>query len=378
MINRENYLYQKKYLEFIENTKNRGPQTIRQAKSHTNHFLLWLDDVPIAKADKKDGSFPKHLAEHRQRKNHNDDTSYSGLHPTTQKKVLQTVKNFLQFLQLTEPDKMKSLPLIWIEALNPVPTVELPPKHEFITHEEILIIAQFEVAPNNLRLKRAQAAACFLYASAARNGAFTSSPAKAIDLENLEYHQWPSHGVRTKNRVHKTTFLLNVPEILEPIKQWDKFINENLPPEALWFASLDTNTFGNKNSLSTSTNFGKNRSKLLNNDLKYLCEMVDLPYKSAHKYRHGHAVFALLNAKTMAQYKAISQNFMHKDIRVTDTEYAWFNDDEIKNQIMNLTFNSNRNNSDTLDKELEIFLNSLSKGGLTEAINYAAKLLANS
>ena len=77
----------------------------------------------------------------------------------------------------------------------------------------------------------------------------------------------------------------------------------------------------------------------------------------------------------MAQYKAISQNLMHEDIKVTDEIYAWFNSEEIKEQIMSLSFNHIHNSSP--DDELISHLKSLSKGGLQEAISISARLLAN-
>ena len=67
---------------------------------------------------------------------------------------------------------------------------------------------------------------------------------------------------------------------------------------------------------------GENRSIALNKRLRALFTLASLPPLSPHKFRHGHAVWALQHARTMADYKAISQNLMHGDIRVTDGIYA--------------------------------------------------------
>jgi hypothetical protein len=64
---------------------------------------------------------------------------------------------------------------------------------------------------------------------------------------------------------------------------------------------------------------------------------MGLPYHSPHKFRHGHAVFALQHAKTMPDYKAVSMNLMHCDIRVTDGIYAPLAQDEVKERIAKLT-----------------------------------------
>ena len=71
--------------------------------------------------------------------------------------------------------------------------------------------------------------------------------------------------------------------------------------------------------------------------MRKLFDRADLPYKSPHKFRHGHAVYALQHAKTMADYKAVSMNLMHDDIRVTDGIYAPLASDEVKQRVTQLT-----------------------------------------
>ena len=38
---------------------------------------------------------------------------------------------------------------------------------------------------------------------------------KAVDLDNRLVLQWPRLGVKTKNSVHATTNLLNIPELID-------------------------------------------------------------------------------------------------------------------------------------------------------------------
>jgi hypothetical protein len=66
-----------------------------------------------------------------------------------------------------------------------------------------------------------------------------------------------------------------------------------------------------------------------------------LAYKSAHKFRHGHAVYGLQHAKTIADYKAVSMNLMHEDIKITDEIYAPILSNEIKDRIGRLNERSN-------------------------------------
>jgi hypothetical protein len=71
--------------------------------------------------------------------------------------------------------------------------------------------------------------------------------------------------------------------------------------------------------------------------MRKLFEFANLPYKSPHKFRHGHAIYALQHAKTMADYKAVSMNLMHEDIRVTDGIYAPLAGNDIQQRIAGLT-----------------------------------------
>jgi hypothetical protein len=82
------------------------------------------------------------------------------------------------------------------------------------------------------------------------------------------------------------------------------------------------------------------RNVLLGKRLRALFAYVDLPSRSPHKFRHGHAVYALQHAKTMADYKAVSMNLMHEDIRVTDGIYAPLLGNEAQQRIASLTAGS--------------------------------------
>jgi len=54
---------------------------------------------------------------------------------------------------------------------------------------------------------------------------------------------------------------------------------------------------------------------------------------SPHKFRHGHVMHALANAKTPADWRAISQNVMHSGLGTTDEIYGILKDDEIASRI---------------------------------------------
>jgi hypothetical protein len=67
--------------------------------------------------------------------------------------------------------------------------------------------------------------------------------------------------------------------------------------------------------------------------MRVLYQTAGLSFKSAHKFRHGHAVYGLQHARTMADYKAVSLNLMNEDIRITDQIYAPILSEEVSRRI---------------------------------------------
>jgi hypothetical protein len=57
---------------------------------------------------------------------------------------------------------------------------------------------------------------------------------------------------------------------------------------------------------------------------------------SKNKFRHGHAVYSIKLAKTVAELKAISQNLMHSNLSITDGIYGILSREDRKNYITNL------------------------------------------
>jgi len=111
---------------------------------------------------------------------------------------------------------------------------------------------------------------------------------------------------------------------------------ENLPvrPDAMWYTPI-VSQWGEQ-TLSPEPP-GRNRSIAVTKRIRKLLTKASLPYRSPHKFRHGHALYALQHAKTRADYKAVSMNLMHHDIRVTDGIYAPLAGNEVQRRIAGLT-----------------------------------------
>jgi integrase len=137
---------------------------------------------------------------------------------------------------------------------------------------------------------------------------------------------------------------------------------------APWYTPIE-HTWGDQ-SLSTKDP-SKNRHQALDKRLRRLFELADLPYKSAQKIRHSHAVYGLQNALTMADYKAVSMNLMHHDTEITDSIYMPILSDEVKERIAGLSSNP----SNLPNDELAGMISGLSNAELSKITMIIARRL---
>ncbi len=257
--------------------------------------------------------------------------------------------------------------------MQTTPMPQVPKSHCFVSLEEVKKLATSSLPEDRLVYHRDQAAAAMLFLSGMRASSFVSLPIKAIDLTRKEIKQWPSLGVRTKFYKHASTYLLDIPQLLEIVRSWENLVRAELPENTMWYPVIISEWSSEKLSSKAP---GKNRHIHLAKRIRKLSNLVGIEYKSPHKFRHGHAVYALLQAQTMADYKAISQNLMHGSIKVTDSIYAWLNDNQVKDRITSLSTNQAQQPKN--DTELDILLRQLSKSELKQAIQLAADHLAGS
>jgi integrase len=355
VINRDNYLLVKSHLIYLGEVEQLSPSSLDRYWFYLRHLLFWADETPLNKSASIRPIFPTYIASLFGRK------EPQTLAAATQKKIVATARRFFLWAKIYGHKKFTQLTMDWIETLHPVRSVHPSSEHIYVTLEEAVQLATFPVDPIDLALRRDQAAAAMLFLSGARGGAFTSLPIEAVDVKARHICQWPGLGVRTKNCKKATTFLLPIPELLDVVATWDDLVRSELPPSALWYASI-FNRWGDQ-SLTSHAPI-KTRNQMLTKRLRNLFSIAGLGYKSAHKFRHGHAVYGLQHAQTMADYKAVSMNLMHNDIKVTDSIYAPILSDEVKSRIDGLV-----NQSFALpDDELEAYFQSLSNEQLSRAL----------
>lgn len=330
MVNRENYRLVKEFLSHKIETGKLAEASAQRYWFYLKHLLQWADETGLGDAHIIEPSLIKYLSQ--------QSSPTTGLQLSTQtwKKILGTAAQFFSWAMKSFPKDFSGQISIWLDTLI-VP--RFPNQHaeqEYVTYEEMQMIAKLRIDPKNLALRRDQAAAALLFLTGMRAGALLSLPIKAIDIEKSLVRQWPELGVKTKNGKATTTHFLPITELRNIVGEWDKFICANSNSDSSWYPPIQNN-WGDQE-LSDNPP-GKSRNQRLNKRLRILFDKAQLPYKSAHKFRRGFTVYGIKRAPDIASYKAVSLNLGHSSIIITEQYYATLSEDDVKSRIDSLTPN---------------------------------------
>jgi site-specific recombinase XerD len=233
VINRNNWKRTKEYLEYRLRVDQISTGSFQQEYTHLRYLLQWLQDVPFSDVKDKRPTLPEFL------KNEALDGYQRLLSEPYLKKILATSRHFFFWLS-EEVISYKNLNHSWRSTLQVKRMSHIPSVQEAVTLEDIQKMAVVPVS--TLKDRRIQAAAVFLYLSGMRIGAFVSLPIMAVDLEKRMVKQHPNLGIRTKNGKHATTYLLDIPELLQVVQGWDSYVRSVLPAGGYWFAPFSPDT----------------------------------------------------------------------------------------------------------------------------------------
>lgn len=365
MVRRENYLLVKEHLAYLQEVCQLAPASIHRYRAYLNHLLRWADEKPFNLAASFRPAFPAYVSSLpgvRGEKN---------LSGSSQKKTIETARTFFRWAKMAYEKDFERLPVTWIDTLRPPRLKQASNEHVFVTVDEAIKFATYPVNSDDLSLRRDQAAAAMLFLSGMRAGAFTTLPIEAVDIPGRMVRQWPELGVETKNGKRATTYFLPIQKLVAVVQAWDEIVRNELSPTSRWYAPVK-----NKWGVQTLSDDepGKNRMIALNKRLRILAETVGLTYYSAHKFRHGNAVYGLQHAQTMADYKAVSMNLMHEDVRITDQIYAPLLSNEVKHRIAGLSAPGSPTVSDS---GIKLELGNLSNNELVNLLQEIAKRLSS-
>jgi len=363
MIHRNNYLLIRRYLQDLREVYQLSSSSVGRYRFYLRHRLLWAGETLFPQAAKLRPTFPSYVSNLPGRQEE------TPLVPVTQKKIIEAGKRFFIWAKQNHPKEFGSLSTTWLASLRAPRVRESSDEHEYVSLEEVLQLTAILHEKDDLALLRDKAAAAMLLLSGARSSAFSTLPISAVDLPGRTLCQWPELGVATKNGKRATTYLLPIPELLAGAQTWDQVVRPKLSATTLWYAPVSARWGSQSLEVSES---GKNRHQALDKRLRMLFDMAGLPYKSAHKFRHRHAVYGLLKAQTMADYKAVSMNLMHHDIKITDSIYAPILSEEVKERIAGLTISL----SLLPENEFDGLLSQLSNADLSKVLRIVASRLS--
>jgi site-specific recombinase XerC len=323
MINRMNYRHVKAFLAYERDIRQLTPKTVNRNWGHLRHLLEWADETPLGHVTKRVPTFPAYLAADGRR----NDGRPGKLSNSMIAGTCRIVRAFYEWAKKAYPARYAEVDEQWLETIRPVRLQGSVQERELYTLEDIRAICALE--PECLCDERDIAAVAFMLLSGIRVGAFVTMPIKAVDIGARTVKQWPALGVETKNSKAATTYLLEIPDLLETVASWDRRVRADLSPEALWYAKLSKD--GERLVERTVGNAG--RRELVARGLARLCARANIAYHSPHKLRHGHAVYAMGNATTIADFKAVSQNLMHASLGITDRVYGVLQGDDVRTRI---------------------------------------------
>jgi site-specific recombinase XerD len=327
MIHRQNYLDIRAYLHYCEHGRQTASITADRYRSALRHLLDWAGETPLPQARRLEPSFPAYLSTAR------IDGKPQALAPMSVVKTLQCARQFFGFARGEWPHRYKPVSDSWIGLLQPPRAMRAQSHltvHLLYTLDEVLQIASVSTA--TLREARAQVAVAMLFLSGMRDDALASLPVDCVDVATRHILQLPERGVRTKNRKAAQTVLLEIPALLAIVDRWDRQVREALPANALWYATLTSDGMA----LTPTVHAHVGRNKVVADDVRLICGRAGVPYRSPHKLRHGHVVWSLKQAHTLADLKAISQNVMHSSVMITDGVYGNLVHDDVQSIIARL------------------------------------------
>jgi site-specific recombinase XerD len=206
------------------------------------------------------------------------------------------------------------------------------PDLEYVRKLANSIIGQTEVS------LRDRALVAFTCLTGMRDNAIASLPLKAFDRNMLVIYQNPYYGVKTKFTKTITSKIFNFDDnLLAYLLEWhkklkEKGFNENEP---LFPRSKSKITEGNLSyepSQEVEGIFWQSGAAV-RNVFKHRAEKAGLEYYPPHTYRHLAIRLALAKATNGEEFKAVSQNFEHKDVSTTLSVYGNYQQEELINKL---------------------------------------------
>jgi integrase len=322
LINRRNWQDTRHYLAYYQDVLQNKVGSVDFCRISLDHLLRWATSSPFSRAPEIRPTYPAHLVNLQKS-------------PEYERKLLNNARSFFAWSRERWPDRYAILGREYLDSLRSKRKAGVVKLRELYTLDHVRVILAYPPASRVER--RDQAAVAFLFLSGMRVGAFATLPVRAVHLDKRPpmINQWTALGVRTKNDDVANTFLLDnddLADLHQIVRIWDAEARAGVGETGMWFAVIerDGETF------APDQTPGDHRGDGVARRIKRLCELANVDYLSPHKLRHGHIVYAADRCETIADFKAISQNVMHKQLSTTDAIYSRLAEDDVAKRIQQL------------------------------------------
>jgi integrase/recombinase XerD len=327
LINRDNYIDALDYLDYQDRIEQCCQDTLKRKWAYMRHFLEYACGNSFISLEELNLTFPNYLESAR-----NDNIS-SHLSPVTIRRTLLEIRDFFRWAMLYKRKKYKKVSPTWLNTLR-ISKSRLNkaglPDREYFSLEDTLKLCDFE--PKTLIDERDRAAIALLFLSAIRISALTSLKLNCIDIPSMTIYQNPSEGVRTKNNKSMETILLPIDELLVIANDWYETVFTELGENGYWYPALSTDGLRFVDIKDIGDIESRNQS--LRHGVKRLCKRAGINYRSPHKFRRGHGVYAVKNSENFEQFQAYSQNMGHEDPGTTFKYYSKLSNNDIRDVIL--------------------------------------------
>ena len=336
-----NFRILRQYHDYLREQTSCSENSLKRYEAYNSIIMNWAGGRPLKNASSFEIPFPKFLINQRNSKNRPYSAEYM-------KGICSYTRRFFKWAKAHKYG-YKKIPEEWILKIKPEKTIEDVQEIIFYSLEDVQRIC--ELQPESMRLRRAIAALAFLLLSGMRISAFLTLPIKDVNLNAHTVKQLPADGVCTKyNKAAITTLLINK-KLMRIIREWDDLVRFRCPLNSSWYARLNCKGNFDPRLIEPMTMENKDVLKMralypyssFCKDLRKICKMAGVTYKSPHKARYGHIHLGFSKAKTAEERKAVSINVMHDSLTVTDEIYARMSSEQA-NRIL-LSFNYDEDDS---------------------------------
>lgn len=199
---------------------------------------------------------------------------------------------------------------------------------------------------NDVQLRN-RALISFTFLTGMRDGAIVSLPLKSIDIDNLIVFQNPVLGVKTKfsKTIYSKIFKFDE-KLLKYFTDWHQHLLEigfssNDPVFPRSKSSQGENSLSFEESTEIEPVFWESTGSM-REIFKKTAASADLPYYRPHAFRHSAIYYALKITRNGDEFKAVSQNFGHEDVRTTLSVYAQYEPEKLIEVLSNLNYSGNQ------------------------------------